>query len=51
MTATFTDFWILYPRKVAKKAALAVWDKSKLDEVDAAVDFMRTVKTHVSYGR
>lgn len=32
MTAAFTDFWILYPRKVAKKAALAVWDKSKLDE-------------------
>lgn len=34
---SFPDFWQLYPRKIARKAAQSVWEKSKLDEISDKV--------------
>ena len=42
----FDDFWIKYPRKVAKKAAMQAFSKLPIDEQELAVD---TLDTHLEY--
>lgn len=43
--ATFDDFWCLYPRKVAKKDAIKVWnklrDEHRMQAVIAMADWRR----------
>jgi len=37
----FSDFWLLYPRRVARKAALQAWDKLKpAQQMQACVALM-----------
>ena len=43
---SFDDFWIKYPRKVAKKAAMQAFAKLPMDEQELAVD---TLDTHLEY--
>lgn len=43
---SFDDFWIKYPRKVAKKAAMQAFAKLPIDEQELAVD---TLDTHLEY--
>lgn len=43
---SFDDFWIKYPRKVAKKAAMQAFARLPMDEQELAVD---TLDTHLEY--
>jgi hypothetical protein len=43
---SFDEFWIKYPRKVAKKTAMQAFSKLPIDEQELAVD---TLDTHLDY--
>jgi hypothetical protein len=43
---TFEDFWLKYPRKVAKKTAMQAFKKLAIDEQELAVE---ALETHLEY--
>lgn len=52
MTATFADFWQLYPKKIARKTAEKAWSKNKCDEIaDKVIAALKKQLPHMTDAR